>query len=325
LLLEDYLLYRLTGDFNCSKSLYSSTLYLDIVKGEYWVEMLEFIGIDKSYLPTLKESGEKVGEFNGAIVSMGALDQIAGFTGSGINKEGVVSEMTGTCLAVCALTTKLPPYYEGIKVPCYYVEKGKYCLLMFAPTAGMVMEWYRKNFYLNESYKVIDGEAGSVPLGSEGLTIAPNMCGEVMPINDANLKGGVYGIELKHTRGHFARAIMESVACLLRQYLDYIGIEVDEVISIGGGSRSKLWLQIKADIVKKKICTLKNKETGCLGSAIYAGIGAGVYSDRDSAIQALIKIDSEVLPSANSDIADKLYDKFLSLDKMLINRDKTLN
>lgn len=325
LLLEDYLVYRLTGKFYAERSLYSSTLYLDIVSGNYFKEMLDFIGIDESYLPVLKESGEKVGEFNGVSVSMGALDQISGFTGSGISKEGVISEMTGTCLAVCALTKSLPPYYEGIKVPCYYVEKGKYCLLMFAPTAGMVMEWYRKNFYLNESYKVIDSEAASLPLGSEGLIIAPNMCGEVMPVNDPSLKGGVYGIELKHTRGHFARAIMESVACLLRQYLEYIGIEVDEIISIGGGARSKLWLQIKADITGKKIATLKNKETGCLGSAIYAGIGAGVYKDRDSAISSLIKIDSETLPSAAKTLADELYNKFISLDKMLINRDKVLN
>ena len=108
-LLEDYLLYRITGKFVCEKSLYSSTLYLDIRTGEYWQDMLSFIGIDETRLPKLCESGERVGEYNGAVVCTGALDQISGFIGSGIVREGLVSEMTGTALAVCALSRKIPP------------------------------------------------------------------------------------------------------------------------------------------------------------------------------------------------------------------------
>ena len=82
-LLEDYLLYCITGKFVCERSLYSSTLYLDARNGEYWQEMLSFIGIDESYLPELMESGEKVGEYKGATVCTGALDQISGFDGYG--------------------------------------------------------------------------------------------------------------------------------------------------------------------------------------------------------------------------------------------------
>lgn len=321
-LLEDYLIYRLTGEFYAERSLYSSTLYLDIRNGEYFTEMLVFIGITENQLPKLKESGEKVGSFRGVSVSMGALDQIAGFTGSGINKEGVISEMTGTCLAVCALSKTIPPYFEGIKVPAYYVEKGKYCLLMFASTAGMVMEWFRKTFYDNADYKIINEDAEKVELGSEGLTFYPNMCGQVMPENDALIKGGIYGLELKHGKGHIARAIMESVAYLLRQYLDYLNITVEEIISIGGGAKSSLWLQIKADITGKKVCTLINKETGCLGTAIYAGIGHGVYKDRDSAVSGIIAVDKTILPKVDRQKVDKLYERYLELDRLLLSRNK---
>ena len=319
-LLEDYLLYRLTGKFVCEKSLYSSTLYLDIRTGEYWQEMLDFIGIDETRLPKLFESGERVGEYNGATVCTGALDQISGFIGSGIVREGLISEMTGTALAVCALSKTIPPYFEGIKVPAYYVAKNKYCLLMWAPTAGMVMEWYRKNFYQNADYAIINEEAEKVPFGSEGLTVSPNMRGSVMPTNDPDLKGGVYGVDLKHTRGHFTRAIMESIACLLRQYLECLSVPVDEIVSIGGGSKSPLWRQIKADITGKKVVTLKNKETGCLGTAIYAGYGCGAYESIDGAVQKLVETNSVTLPKAEKESADALYNRYLALDKLLLNR-----
>lgn len=319
-LLEDYLLYRLTGRFVCERSLYSSTLYLDIRTGAYWKEMLDFIGIDESYLPTLHESGVQVGEYEGIPVCTGALDQVSGFIGSGIIREGVVSEMTGTALAVCALSRTIPPYYEGIKVPAYYVAKDKYCLLMWAPTAGMVMEWFRKNFYANTDYKIIDADASEVAFGSEGLTVSPNMRGSVMPTNDPDLKGGVYGVDLKHTRAHFARAIMESIACLLRQYLECLRLPVDEVISIGGGARSPLWRQIKADITGKKVVTLKNKETGCLGTAIYAGKGCGLYADVDDAVQGLVEVKNVTNPAVDRTVADALYQRYLALEGLFLNR-----
>lgn len=320
LLLEDYLLYRITGKFVCEKSLYSSTLYLDIRTGEYWKEMLDVIGIDESYLPTLYESGEKVGEYQGATVCTGALDQIAGFIGSGIVREGLVSEMTGTALAVCALSKTIPPYYDGIKVPAYYVAKDKYCLLMWAPTAGMVMEWFKKSFCENFDFKTIDEEAAKIPLGSEGLTIAPNMRGSVMPTNDPELRGGIYGMDLKHTRAHFSKAIMESIACLLRQYLECLRLPVDEVISIGGGAKSALWRQIKADITGKKVVTLKNKETGCLGTAIYAGYGDGVYANIDTAVQSLVETKTVTTPIADRQNADNVYQRYLALDTLFLQR-----
>ncbi|MBE5753236.1 MAG: hypothetical protein E7343_04130 [Clostridiales bacterium] len=323
LLLEDYLLYRITGKFVCERSLYASTLYLNVKTGEYWKEMLDFIGIDENYLPTLYESGERVGEYKNAVVCTGALDQISGFIGSGIIEEGTISEMTGTALAVCALAKDVPPYFDGIKVPAYYVGKSKYCLLMWAPTAGMVMEWYKKNFYFDADYDKINEDAEKVPFGSEGLVLSPNMRGSVMPVNDPDLKGGAYGIDLKHTRAHFTRAIMESVACLLRRYLEYLQIPVNEVISIGGGAKSKLWRQIKADITGKKVVTLKNKETGCLGTAILAGYGSGVYKDINEAVSKIVERKDEVTPKAEKAEADTVYNRYLELEELLLQR-KTL-
>ncbi len=324
MLLEDYLLYRLTGNFVAERSLLSSSLYLDVVTGEYWQEMLDYVGITKDMLPELKESGEYVGDFNGTKVSTGALDQIAGFIGTGINKVGMISEMTGTCLAVCAFSDKIPPYYEGIKVPAHYVAKGKYCLLMWASTAGMVLEWYKKNFCEEIGFKQLDADAEKVPFGSEGLTFVPHLCGSIMPVKDELMKGGVYGIELKHTRAHFSRAIMEAVACLLRQFIEHLNLPITEVISIGGGARSKLWLQIKADVTGKKLLTLKQKETGCLGTAILAGAGANIFESVDNAVKDIIQTESVTLCSQDKAEVDKLYNRFIALNDLFLARGETL-
>lgn len=289
LLLEDYILYRLTGKFCASRSLYSSSLLMNVHTGEYVKEVLDYLEIREDNLPCLKESGEVVGEYKGIKVVTSALDQIAGITGAGVVKEGIMSETTGTALAVCALTEKFPPYFDGLKVSAYYVRKGLYCLLMWAPTAGAVLEWFKSNFSENLSLKELDELAEKIPAGSEGLIALPHLCGTVMPVNKPDAKGVFFGVELKHTRAHFARAIMESVAYMIKEYVDFMGVSVDQIRSMGGGARSKLWCTIKSSVLKKAIVTLKENETACLGSAIFAGVGIGVF---DSVIEASTSIVS---------------------------------
>lgn len=288
LLLEDYIIYRLTGKFFASRSLYSSSLLMNVHSGEYIPEILDYLGITKAQLPILKESGELVGEYNGIKVVTSALDQIAGATGAGVVKEGIMSETTGTALAVCALTEKFPAYYDGLKVSVYYVKKGLYCLLMWAPTAGAVLEWFKRNFCKGLSYGELNELAEKVPAGSEGLIALPHLCGTVMPENQPNAKGVFFGMELKHEQGHFVRAIMESVAYMIKEYVEFMGVSLDQIRSMGGGANSKLWCEIKSGVLGKEIVTLKQNETACLGSAIFAGMGIGAYENQTTASEKIV-------------------------------------
>lgn len=288
LLLEDYIIYRLTGKFFASRSLYSSSLLMNVHSGEYIPEILDYLGITKAQLPILKESGELVGEYNGIKVVTSALDQIAGATGAGVVKEGIMSETTGTALAVCALTEKFPAYYDGLKVSVYYVKKGLYCLLMWAPTAGAVLEWFKRNFCKGLSYGELNELAEKVPAGSEGLIALPHLCGTVMPENQPNAKGVFFGMELKHEQGHFVRAIMESVAYMIKEYVEFMGVSLDQIRSMGGGANSKLWCEIKSGVLGKEIVTLKQNETACLGSAIFAGMGIGTYENQTTASEKIV-------------------------------------
>lgn len=316
LLLEDYIIYRMTGKFAASRSLYSSSLLMNVHTGEYIPEVLDFIGITENQLPTLLESGEVVGEYNGMKVVTSALDQIAGITGAGVVKEGLMSETTGTALAVCAVTKDFPPYFDGLKVSAYYVRKGLYCLLMWAPTAGAVLEWFKSNFCEHVSLKELDELAENVQEGSEGLIALPYLCGTVMPTYKPNAKGVFFGVELKHTRGHFARAIMESVAYMIKEYVEFLGVSVDEIRSMGGGARSKLWCTIKTKVLNKKITTLKENETACLGSAIFAGVGIGAFNDVESAVEQLVNKNLTYVPEDSN--YEELYKDYKKKEKALM-------
>ena len=313
-LLEDYLLYKLTGKFVTQKTLQSSTIYFDINKSLWWDEMLDFIGVDKNMLPELADSGVYVGDYNGIKVVTSAIDQIAGAIGAGVVKKGIISEMTGTTMAIYAPTDNVPEYDENSIVPCHYTFDGKYCLLSWSPTAGMALKWFRDALLEDVSFKELDELAENIAPGSDGLVFLPYLCGSTMPKYNPDARGSFTGLTPEHTKGHFVRSIMESVTCMLKDNLDYLGVEVDEIRVMGGGAKSSLWCRMKSNLTGKKLITLKNKETACLGSAILAGVGAGVFYSVEDAC-SMIETDKEYVPDGTS--YEEAYKNFKYYDEIL--------
>ncbi len=300
-LLEDWVLYNLCGEFVTEPTIQSSTIYMDIATKDWWQEMLDFIGISREQLPRIVPTARVVGECNGIKVVSGALDQIAGTVGCGVTNETLISEMTGTIMAICVMTDKLPPYNPDSIIPCHlHAIDGKYCLILWSSTAGMALKWFKNNFAEGFSFKELDGLAAQVPAGCEGLTMLPYFCGSTMPKYNPEATASFTGITLSHTRGHFARAIMEAVAYTLKQNLDYVGAEqVSEIRITGGGAASPLWAQIKADVTGRTLQGLNEGETACLGCAVFAAVGLGLYPDVASAADAVVKTKNRYTPSGN--------------------------
>ncbi len=310
-LLEDFLLYKLCGKFVTEKTLQSSSLYLDITKGQWWGEMLSFIGLSEDKLPELLSSGKVVGTFRGTTVVTGAMDQIAGAIGAGVIDSSVISEMTGTTMAMVVPTDKMPGYTPENRVPCHLNYDGSFCLLSWTPTAGIALKWFKENFCENLSFKELDTFAEAVNPGCDGLTFMPYLCGSVIPKYNPDARGAFLGFTLEHKKGHAIRAILESVAFMLKENLEYLNVECDEIRSMGGGASSPLWCQIKADVTGKKIVTLKQSETACLGSAILAGAGIGVFKDVKTVCDKYVKIKKEYFPGGNDyGEAYKRYKKY---------------
>jgi len=337
LLLEDYLIYRLTGEFVAEGSLLCSTVYWNIITKKWWDEMLDYIGITADQLPSIRESGEAVGEIKPEVaeeiglskdtmVSTGVLDQAAGAIGVGNFEPGVFSENTGAALAICA-TLRKPVFDKKMRMPIHYHGIPDTYMAHTFTTGGMVMRWFRDNFCKEEMeeakksgkdpYDLISEKASKVPPGCEGLIMLPHLQGAMAPEANPKAKGVFYGFTLKHTKAHFARAIMEAIACIVRRNIDVLEemkISVNEIRVLGGGARSDIWNQIKADITGKPVIRTENEEAACLGAAILAGKAVGMYKDIKDAVSNMVKIKKKFEPDGeNFKIYKQTYQKYVKL------------
>ena len=245
------------------------------------------------------------------------LDQIAGTIGAGVTDETRISEMTGTIMAICVMTDKLPPYNPNSIIPCHmHAIDGKYCLILWSSTAGMALKWFKNNFAESFSFKELDELAKDIAPGSDGLTMLPYFTGSTMPKYNPDARAVFSGINLSHTRGHFARAIMEAIAFTLKQDLEYVGDDkIKEIRITGGGASSPLWATIKSDVTGKVLKTLTESETACLGSALAAAVGVGDFSSLKDAVDSVVKVKSTYQPTG----ADytTAYENYSKLDNLL--------
>jgi xylulokinase len=153
------------------------------------------------------------------------------------------------------------------------------------------------------------------------LTALPHLEGAFCPEFNPNARAVFFGATLRHGRAHFTRGILESVAFMLKRQLDLVaglGISVDEIRSLGGGARSPLWLQIKADVLQKPVLTTATEETACLGAAMLGAIAAGVYPSLAEATAQMVQIKARFEPNpANAAAYAEAYQRYIELYERL--------
>jgi xylulokinase len=338
LLLEDYLLFRFTGRFVANPCLLSSSLLFDIRRKIWWQEMLDCIGITSDRLPEVQESGQAVGVltseaasetglWEGTVVATGGMDQALAALGAGNTHPGLITENTGGALAIVA-TIEEPTFDPQGGIPCHYhALPDTYYLLPWGQTAGMALRWFRDVFGVEEqeeaartganAYDLLTAAAAEAPPGAEGLVALPHLMGAACPEFNPAARGVWFGIGLHHTKAHFVRATLESVAYMLRrnvEILEELGIAVREIRALGGGARSTLWNQIKADVLGVSVVTMTTEEQACLGAAILAGSAVGLYPSPQEATEKLVKVADHWEPdSENKSLYDHRYKLYVRL------------
>ncbi|WP_415853303.1 xylulokinase [Sinomonas sp. G460-2] len=339
-LLKDFLVQQLTGTLASEDSLLCTTMLFDIRQRKYWPDMLEYLGITEQQLPEIKEQGEIVGTLTasaaaelglpeGVPVSVGALDQACGALGVGNAIPGIFSESTGSALATVTITEDIVVDPSG-EVPCFPAAiPGQFMVHMFS-TGGMVMRWYRDQFCADElkvaelcgksAYTLIDFEVSQVRPGADDLIVLPHLQSAGPPDTDAYARGVIFGLTLAHTKQHVARGIMEGVAIVLRRMIEAasrLGVEVGEIISLSGGSKSDVWCQIKADATHLPIRTLLATESAASrGAAILAGGAAGVCASVIDVSRSSMHYDREFKPNKdNADVYDRLFTRYEALQQ----------
>ena len=325
LLLKDYIIFRLTGRYVGEYSIYPFSYYFDVIKKEYWAEPLRYCGIDMCKLPALIEPCSVVGEIcseairntclpQGSIVNAGTLDHFAGMIGTGNVVEGIVSESAGTVSSIATFISS--PFASPSKIPFYCGPlAGSYIYLPVCESGGISLEWFKNNFLNGISFDEINEVCAARTVDTR-LTFLPYLTGVNPPDFDSNATGVFYGATINHDSYDFALAIMYGVASLLRKNIDYFkssGIRVDRIISTGGGAKSALWSQIKADICNLPVVIPQNQEAPCFGSAIIGAVTSGYYPDYRSAIQESVQTDKIYYPDIRHNPYEMKYQSFLEL------------
>lgn len=304
LLLEDFIIHRLTGTYVTEKSLLSTTGYFDIGRDQMWLELLEKLSIDSEKIPEAKECGELAGSVTpeaaqdlllseGLPVVTGAMDQVCAALGAGNFWPGMVTETTGTALCI-GETVEKAPIKGRLQFPVYrHYRKDLQLLLPVCMTGGMVLKWFKDNFCevqiqqaLEEGdsvYELLNREAAKSEPLAKGIIMLPYLSGSLQPIYAPAMKGEFLHISLNCKKQDFIRALYEGVGYMLKENLLLLeelgGHPIEEIISMGGGSKSDIWCEIKAAITEKKIFVEKESETASIGAAMLCAMGIGNTGD----------------------------------------------
>lgn len=337
LLPKDYVRYRLTGTFAMDVADGSGTLLVDVRKRVWSDELLSLFDIPREWLPELHESHEVVAEVSaeaasatglrvGTPVVAGAGDQAAQSIGTGIAREGIVSVTVGTSGVVFAATSRYTFDPTGELHAYCHALPDTWHLMGVTLSAGGSLRWFRDALCEPERaeaartgrdvYDIITELAATAPAGSDGLLFLPYLTGERTPHADPNARGVFYGLSLRHTRAHLARAVLEGVTFSLRECLDLLcalGQSCARVRVSGGGSRSGFWKEMMADVFGTDIIEVNVTQGAAYGAALLAGVGTGVYPNAEQACERTVHETGSTKPGPEAGTYADAYRRYRAL------------
>lgn len=307
---KDYVRYRLTGELASEYSDAAGTLLLDVA-GKCWSKTIAgAFHLPLSLCPPLVESFDQTGGLvpdiaahtglaEGTPVFAGGADNACGAIGSGVLSEGQTMCSIGTSGVVLAYEQRNDLDIAGRVHFFHHGEQDAYYMMGVTLAAGYSLTWFKQSFAPEQSFEELLRQAEGVLPGSGGLLFTPYIVGERTPHPDAHIRGSFIGIDASHKLPHFTRAVLEGITFSLRESIDILrstGKEINEVISIGGGARSALWLQMQADIFNAPVIKLESEQGPALGAAMLAAYGCGWFDSLQSCARMFIRQAKRYIP-----------------------------
>ncbi|MGX2944828.1 xylulokinase [Enterococcus alishanensis] len=308
LLPKDYLNYHLTDKMTTDYSDAAGTLLLDMQKKEWSTEILKEFNIPREYLPDLKESNDQTGILNHEIkqkygfereikVFAGGADNACGAAASGIFDEEMAMLSIGTSGVFLSFEKNVTSDYNGKLHLFSHVFKNGYYSMGVTLAAGDSLSWYKNTFAIDSTFDELISE---IPTSSEGLYFTPYISGERTPYADSKIRGSFIGIDTRHQRGHFTRAVLEGIVYSLKD-IQVLMRNVSKksftkIVSVGGGAKSSSWLQIQADILNIPIVCLKTEMGPGFGAAMIAAVGIGWYDSIIDCGEKIIEYTEPIYP-----------------------------
>ena len=334
LFIAGYISYKLSGKVATDVSLACRSLLYDVKQNCWSKELLDTSGIREEQLPEVVPYGTSLGHLlpevakelelpESIMVVIGTHDQIVNALGAGVQNVGDAVDTSGTCECITPLFPAIPETLDFQKnnfacVP--YLEDRGFVTYAYNISAGSVVRWYRDalGYHLKEAgksiYDILNETSPAEPTSLMVLPFLQGMGGT--PDVDPNMTGLIAGITTQTRLPDLYRAVLEGITFEMRYNLEKLeegNVRIQRLLACGGGARSKVWLQIKADILGCEIIPVKIEETGAMGSAILGF--AAVTGEKPTEIAArFLRYAESVYPNpAHAEIYDRRYELYKQL------------
>lgn len=317
-LMEDYVVYHLTGKAQIDYSLATRTMAFDIRNLCWSKEIFEAAEVDRNLMAEPVPTGTVAGTITLSAVKNTGLsqetkvisvshDQVAAAVGAGALTGDVAVDGAGTVECLTPIYDEIPDIdvmYNGYFSIVPYVIPGKYVAYAFSYTGGALIQWcvdtiakkekelakeqgISVNEYLEKQY-----EEANEKEEPSGLLVLPHFAGAATPYMDTGSKGAVIGLTTATTTADVYRGCMEGVVYemyLNMQALHGSGIRFTRLHATGGGAHSAVWMQMKADMLNLPIVALKTVDAGTVGSAMLTGIAIGIFENLEDAAKHMVE------------------------------------
>lgn len=290
MLVEDYVIWQLTGRAAIDHSLAARTGAFDIRRLRWSREILDAAGLDAALLSEPVATGAAVGaDSDGTLVVAAGHDQVACAAGAGVFEPGVAAEGAGTVECMTPVFAEIPanPRFHRDNY-CAVPYFGRFVSYAYSYTGGELLRWCRDALCRRSHEELQSGPCD----GPTGLLVLPHFAGAATPYMDSGSRGAIVGLSLATTDRDIYRACMEAVAYemrLNRERLAASGVAFDRLVATGGGAKSRLWVQMKADVLGIPIETLETDDAGTVGCAMMAGLACGAFGSIAEAAAKMVR------------------------------------
>ncbi len=334
-----YINLKLTGQYSIDRSHAGLTLLYDIQQRQWAGNLFQAVDIPPDIFPEIFECHAIIGEVTdtaaketglkaGTPVIAGTVDGTAAALEAGVIHDGSVCEMTGTSTVIMAALTDLMTNKRLTFFP--HAVQGAFLLVGAMSSSGASLKWFKNQLGLVEQntsvlleidpYDVMNREVERLADGPSGLIFLPYLAGERSPIWDNKARGVFFGLSANTTRGEMIKALFEGTAFGLKHNIDVLtegGMAVTEIHSVGGGAKSAVWNQIKADITNIPIMVPETAIGAPFGDVVLAGHGIGLFPDLSQTIRKFVTIQEIYEP--RSEYVQKYQEMFAIYKNLYIH------
>lgn len=330
LFVKDYIRFLLTGEMACDFIEAQGTLFWDMKAGCWSEKLCALADIPLSALPRTGKPTDIAGAITAAAaadtglpegipVVMGASDSAVEAYSAGAVEPGLCVLKLATAGNVNVMTSEPRPHPHTLTYS--HVIPGMWYTVTATNAAAVCQRWYRDQIRGgSDTYERMNEEAAKSPPGANGVMFHPYLMGERSPYWDPDLRGSFTGLSMSSGHCDLSRALLEGVAFSLRdchRTIEEMGLNVRGHLLIGGGSKSSLWSQIVCDVFDAPL-EIPACCDASFGSALLAGVGAGVWPDAMTAIRKCLKIESVLNPDReNVELYAKLFQRYRKIHDAL--------